>query len=251
VDANGNLYLLTANGAFETTLDANGFPNMGDFGDSFVKISNTGGTLSVSDYFALKNTVTESGSDLDFGSGGAMALPDIQDSTGTTRHLAIGAGKDSIPYVVDRDSMGKFNPNANNIYQQLPAMGGGVFSTPAYFNNMVFYGPVGLPIKQFLISGGKLAPGAQSAISFGYPGSAISVSANGTAEGIVWAHENTSTATLHAFKATDLTEIYNSNQAAGGRDHFGAGNKFITPTVANGKVYVGTQNSVGVFGLLQ
>ena len=250
VDSSGNLYLLTANGAFETTLDANGFPNLGDFGNSFVKISNAAGTLSVSDYFALKNTVTESGSDLDLGSGGAMALPDVQDASGATRHLIIGAGKDGIPYVVDRDSMGKFNPNANNIYQQLPALGAGVFSTPAYFNNMVFYGPVGLPIKQFLITGGKLAAGVQSATSFAYPGSAIAISANGASEGIVWAHENTSTAALHALKASDLTEIYNSNQAAGGRDHFGAGNKFITPTIANGKVFVGTQNSVGVFGLL-
>ena len=45
-------------------------------------------------------------------------------------------------------------------------------------------------------------------------------------------------------------ELYNSNQAAGNRDHFGAGNKFITPTVADGKVFVGTTAGVAVFGLL-
>ena len=58
-------------------------------------------------------------------------------------------------------------------------------------------------------------------------------------------------AVLHAYDASNLHELYNSNQAAGGRDQFGAGNKFITPTIANGKVFVGTTNSVGVFGLLQ
>jgi hypothetical protein len=84
-----------------------------------------------------------------------------------------------------------------------------------------------------------------------YPGSAASVSANGTANGIVWAHENTSPAVLYAFDATNLThELYNSSQA-GTRDQFGSGNKYITPTIADGQVFVGTQNSVAVFGLLQ
>ncbi len=77
-----------------------------------------------------------------------------------------------------------------------------------------------------------------------------SVSSNGTGNGIVWVGENGGTAVLHAYDATNLgTELYNSNQASNNRDHFGSGNKFITPTIANGKVYVGTQNSVGVFGL--
>ena len=75
------------------------------------------------------------------------------------------------------------------------------------------------------------------------------VSANGTSNGIVWAVENSSPAVLHAYDATDLTnELYNSNQAAGGRDKFGAGNKFITPAVADGMVFVGTPNGVAVFG---
>jgi hypothetical protein len=77
------------------------------------------------------------------------------------------------------------------------------------------------------------------------------VSANGTANAIVWAHENANPAVLHAFDASSLAiEIYNSNQAAGNRDQFGTGNKFITPTVADGKVFVGTTAGVAVFGLL-
>jgi hypothetical protein len=96
-------------------------------------------------------------------------------------------------------------------------------------------------------------PSSQSATQFPYPGTAPAVSASGTSNGIVWAHENSgSKAVLHAYDATNLAhELYNSTQAANNRDQFGAGNKFITPTVADGKVFVGTQNSVAVFGLLQ
>ena len=77
------------------------------------------------------------------------------------------------------------------------------------------------------------------------------MSANGTTSGIVWAHENSSPGVLHAYDAGNLAhELYNTNQAAHGRDQFGAGNKFITPMIADGKVFVGTQSAVAVFGLL-
>jgi outer membrane protein assembly factor BamB len=253
-DASGNVYLLTANGAFETTLNTAGFPNLGDFGNSFVKIVNSGGALSVADYFALTDTLAASAADRDLGSGGAMLLPDLTDSAGTVHHLVVGAGKDGNIYVVNRDSMGKFSPTGNNIYQQLTgAVAGGIFSTPAYFNNTVYYCDVGQSVKAFAISNAMLSatPQSQSSVQFTYPGSAISVSANGTANGIVWAHDNTSPGILYAFDATNLTHVlYNSNQA-GSRDQFGGGNKYITPTIADGQVFVGTQNSVAIFGLLQ
>lgn len=253
VDSAGNLYLLTANGAFETTLDANGFPNQQDYGNSFLKISISGGSLKVADYFAMHNEVAESNSDQDLGSGGAMLLPDVTDSTNTVRHLVIGAGKDGNIYLVDRDSMGKFNASTNNIYQQLSgALAGGIFSTPAYFNGTVYYGDVASTLKAFTVTSAKLlaTPQSQSSSQFAFPGTAPSVSANGTANGIVWAHENSNPAVLHAYDAANLAhELYNSNQVAN-RDQFGTGNKFITPTVADGKVFVGTTNSVAIFGLL-
>jgi hypothetical protein len=253
-DSAGNIYLLTANGAFDTTLDVNGFPSQGDYGNSFLKIATTGGTLSVADYFALYNGVAESSTDMDLGSGGAVLLPDMTDSGGTTRHLVVGAGKDRNLYVVNRDSMGKFNPNNNQIWQELSgALPGGIWSTPAYFNGTVYYGPVGSPLLAFKISNAMLggSPSSQTAISFVYPGTAAAISANGSASAIVWAHENAgSGAVLHAYDASNLaTEVYNSNQAPGGRDTFGSGNKFITPTIADGKVFVGTTNGVAVFGL--
>lgn len=251
-DTNGNIFQLAANGTFETTLNSNGFPSQGDFGNAFLKISTANNRLTVADYSALFNTVSESNSDTDLGSGGAIVLPDFTDSSGAVRRLAVGAGKDGNIYVVDRDNMGKFNPNSNNIYQQLSSAIGSEFGIPAYFNNTVFYGGVSDKLKAFTITNAKLSssPASQSANTFPYPGTSPSISANGTSNGIVWATDNATTAALHAYDARNLNELYNSNQAANGRDHFGTGNKFIVPTIANGKVYVGTTNGVGVFGLL-
>jgi hypothetical protein len=253
-DAAGNIYFLDANGTFDTALNGSGFPSKGDFGNAFVKLSTANG-LAVSDYFATFDTVTQSIMDGDLGSGGALVLPDLKDATGAVRHLAVGAGKDRKIYVVDRDNMGKFNPNTNNIYQEIQGAIGsdGEFGMPAYFNNTVYYGAVNDALKAFPITAAKLANAAasQSGNTFPYPGTTPSVSANGTSNGIVWAAENGSTAVLHAYDAADLAhELYNSNQA-GSRDQFGAGNKFITPMIANGRVYVGTTNGVAVFGKLQ
>jgi hypothetical protein len=235
-------------------MDANGFPNQQDFGNSFLKISNAGAGLKVLDYFTMSNEVAESSADRDLGSGGEMLLPDLMDSANAVRHLAVGAGKDGNIYVVDRDSLGKFNAAANRNYQTLSGvLPGGIWSTPAYFNGTVYYADASGTLKAFAISTAKLGatPQSQSATQFVYPGTAPSVSANGTSSGIVWAHENTNPAVLHAYDATNLArEIYNSNQAAGNRDQFGTGNKYITPTVADGKVFVGTTNAVAVFGLL-
>jgi hypothetical protein len=254
VDSSGNIYLLSANGAFETTLDANGFPSSRDYGNSFLKISNAAAGLNVLDYFTMSNEVAESNADRDLGSGGELLLPDMTDSSNTVRHLMVGAGKDGNIYVVDRDAMGKFNAASNNNYQTLNGvLPGGIWSTPAYFNGTVYYGDVSGTLKAFAISSAKLAavPQSQSATQFIYPGTAPSVSANGSANGIVWAHENANTAVLHAYDAANLAhELYNSNQAAANRDQFGMGNKYITPTVADGKVFVGTTNAVAVFGLL-
>ena len=131
-------------------------------------------------------------------------------------------------------------------------MPGGVWAMPAYFNSTIYYGSVNAPLKAFPITNAKVAAAASSSssASFGYPGSTPSVSANGSSNGIVWAVQNGGTAVLHAYDAGNLaTELYNSNQAASGRDNF-AGNKFITPMIANGKVFVGTPTGVIVFGEL-
>jgi hypothetical protein len=253
VDADGYIYFLDGNGTFDTTLNTNGFPSQGDFGNSFIKLSTTG-TLAVADYFTMSGTVAESTADEDFGSGGAAVLLDVIDNGGNLHQLAVGAGKDAVIYVVDRNMMGGFNATTDNIYQEISgALPEPVFSKPAYFNGTIYYGAIKDAIRAFPISNAKLATTAtsQTSVTFWYPGTTPSISADGTENGIVWAVQNINPAVLHAYDATNLAnELYNTTQAAGGRDQFGAGNKFIAPIIVNGKVYVGTPTGVAVFGLL-
>lgn len=258
-DSGGNVYFLDANGTFDGALDANGFPARQDYGNAIMKLSTAGGKLAVADYFQPWNTIAESNADQDLGSGGGMLLPDLTDASGAARHLLVGAGKDGHIYVVDRDNLGKINTHTqdnSNVYQDIPAaLANGAWSGPAYYNNTVYYGGQGDTLKAFPIVNARLAstPSSRSAQTFAYPGSTPSVSANGTQNGIVWALESAtgSPGVLHAYDAADLShELYNSSQAANGRDAFGNGNKFLTPVVVNGKVFVGTPNGVAEFGLL-
>ncbi len=168
------------------------------------------------------NVVEENATDGDLGSGGPIVLPDMTDASGKTRHLAVGAGKDLNIYLVNRDAMGKFDPSGNqNIYQELPKVMKHNFSRPipAYFNGRLYYASTDDTLRVLRFQNARLIaePASQTASIFGYPG---------------LSHE-----------------LYNSNAAPSGRDHFGCGNKFITPLIANGKIYVGTTNGVGVFGL--
>jgi hypothetical protein len=256
-DTSGNIFLLDANGTLDTKDTMTGFPINGDYGNAMLKLSTTNNTLAVDDYFEPYNSIAESGADIDLGSGGALLLPDVTDSTGAVHHLIVGAGKDSNIYIGNRDNLGRYN-SANNsaLYQELTgALPGGVWSVPAYFNNTIYYGGVNDNLKAFTLSNALFGstPSSKSSTIFYYPGASPSVSSNGTTNGIVWALLSVpgSTAVLHAYDATNLsTELYNSNQAPSGRDNFGNGNKFITPMIANGKVYVGTPTGVAIFGLL-
>jgi outer membrane protein assembly factor BamB len=245
------IYLLDGNGTFDPTQNDHEMPVNGDFGNGFLRLNVA--PLRVQDYFQPSNTMQETNQDEDLGSGGAMVLPDLADANGTVRHLAIGAGKNSTIYVVNRFSMGKFDSNADHLYQELVGqLRGPIFGAPAYFNNTVYFGAVGDTIKAFTITNAALsrAPTSQTPYSFGYPGATPAISANGTTNGILWAAENGANGGLRAYDATNLDRTLYSSNDAGGRDQFGQGNKFITPMIANGKVYVGTKSSVVVFGLL-
>jgi hypothetical protein len=259
VDSTGALYTLLGNGIFDTTLTGSGLPAHQDYGNAAVKLSLSGTTLAVTDYFTSWDTTAQSQGDVDLGSGSPLLIPDQVDSAGTTRHLMLAAGKDAALYLLDRDNMGKYNGNvasSDAIYQALPgALAQGVYSAPVYFQNCIYFAEVGGTLKQYALSLARLpaTPTSQSAATFGYPGASPSISANGSSNAIVWAVESNpgSAAVLHAYNAANLaTQYYDSTQAAGSRDAFGNGNKFITPVVANGKVFVGTTSSVAVFGLL-
>jgi hypothetical protein len=262
-DPEGNVYVLAANGTFDAMLDSKGFPQNGDYGNAFLKVSLSKGTLSIMDYFATFDVVKQSDLDGDLGSSGPVVLPDIKDVSGRTWRLVVGAGKDGGIYVVNRDDMGKFSPQQNHVYQQIPNVlegrplsgtHGGTRGGGAYFDGRIYYGARDQPIRDFCFRDGRLLsqPASSTKLTVVYPGATPSISANRSRNAILWATENVNRAVLHAYDAVDLShELYNSNQAPSGRDHFGAGNKFITPMIANGKVYVGTTNGVGVFGLLQ
>jgi len=252
-DSAGNVYLLTANGQFDTTLDSNGFPSGGNFANSFLKLSGGRSTLGVADYFTMYNELTESDADQDLGSGGAMLLPDLADAGGNVKHLVVGAGKDGWIYVVDRDSMGKFDILGNHIWQQVSVLTAGVYSSPAYFNNTIYYNAEYQHLTALKLIDAKLATtvSSQTAAVFPYPGTSPVVSANGERNGIIWAGDNSKPGVLHAYDAGDLaTELYNSNQAANNRDQFGTASHFDFPVISGGKVFVPATDGLAVFGLL-
>jgi hypothetical protein len=255
-DSAGAIYGLTGNGSFDTTLSGTGFPSQGDYGNTVLKLSASSSTLTVSDYFAASNTVAESTQDMDLGSGSPMLLPDQTDASGTTRHLLIGAGKDGNLLLVNRDNLGKFSASANQAYQIINSeLPGGLRSAFAYFNGTVYAADAGGSLKAFVLNQALLpaTPTQQSSAVYPYPGTSPAISANGSSNAIVWAvvSGTGAAAVLHAYNPANLQlEYYNSTQAVGGRDAFGDGEKFITPVIANGKVFVGTPTGVAVFGLL-
>jgi hypothetical protein len=249
-DADGNIYFETGNGSAG--------PANNNYDEAFVKLSTDGG-LSVADYFIPSNFRALDNADEDLGSGAPILLPD---QPGGLPHLMVGAGKEGKIYLLDRDNLGQLNnppTGPDQVVQEIPnAIPGGSWDTPAFFDAgsagaWIYYAGPGSDLRAFSVSNGRLStsPTSESSALFAYPGATPIISANGTDQGIVWAVQQGNPGVLHAYDATDLThELYNSNQA-GSRDHFGATVKFATPTVADGHVFVGTNNSLAIFGLIQ
>jgi hypothetical protein len=250
-DSAGNLYVETGNG------DSDAQDGGRDFGMSVLKLS---ALAALTDWFTPHDYAALSGLDIDLGSAGPVVLPD---QSGAHTHLLIASGKPGLFYLLDRDRMGHFRAaDDSQIVQTVsvkPNTSGitsGVFATPAYWNDHVYIAAVDDNLKAFSVRAGALSasPVSQSAHVFGYPGATPSVSSNGTNAGIVWVIEGdgytpSRPAVLHAYDATDLTkELYNSAQAAGGRDTAGAAVKFTVPAVVSGHVYVGTQTELDVYG---
>jgi len=233
-----NLYAMVGNGDFDASL--------GDYGDSFIKLSTANG-LAIGDYFTPQNQQALADADEDLGSAGPMVLPDSVGSADHP-HLLVGCGKQGLIYLIDRDNMGQYS-TADEVVQEV-SLGPGAWSNPAYFNGRVYFHASGDVLKAFSISDGALSttPVARGSVSYNYPGATPSISSDGNAAGIVW--EVRSGGVLHAYDATTLAELYNSSQA-GTRDRLGSYVKFTLPTIADGKVFVATANSVAVFGLYQ
>jgi hypothetical protein len=252
-DATGNIYVITGNGTFDA--DSGG----SDYGQSFLKLSLSGNTLAVDDYFSPFNQADLNSTDQDLGSAGALLLPDSVGSA-THPHLMISAGKGGTIYLVDRDNLGKYCGSCTStdtqIVQEVPGAISENFSNPAYWQGLVYFGASNDSLRAFSISNGVLSSSSVSASlnTFGERGTTPSISANGSTNGIVWvigSQAGTPVALLHAYLGTNLAdERYNSAQASNGRDTAGYAVKFTVPTIANGKVYIGTQTELDVYGLL-
>ncbi|PYM38808.1 MAG: pyrrolo-quinoline quinone [Candidatus Rokuibacteriota bacterium] len=259
-DSLGAIYLSTGNGTFDVA-----GTHAPAYGDSVLKLVEdavlghlTGRGVSVLDFFTPWNQDALAAVDQDLGSGGVLLLPD---QSGARPHLMVTAGKEGKIYLLDRDDLGAYQrcgPSCDDVAQVTAAgtIAGGSFGAPGYFNSLVYYQGPGDVLKAFQLSNGLLSvsPASQSTTPFGFPGSTPSISANGSSNAIVWtlqvdAYASGGPAILHAYDALDLSrELYASNQTPA--DQLGGAVKFTVPTVANGRVYVGTQSSLAVFGPL-
>jgi uncharacterized protein (TIGR03437 family) len=242
VDGDGNMYVVAGNGSFDA---ATGGP---DLGESFIKLTTTG-TLSVADYFTPFNYSELNADDLDTGSAGVVLLGDEVGSA-THAHLLAGGGKEGRIYLLDRDHLGGLNSGADQIIQSVPGAVNPLFGNPAYFNRRLYFCGSGDRLKAFAVANAYMTPTheSQSSEAFGYPGCVPTISANGSSNGIAWVLDPAGI--LRAYDAANLTsELYNSNQNQA-RDSLGSTVKFTVPTVANGKVFAGTQQALVVYGPL-
>jgi len=210
--------------------------------------------LTVADYFTPYSVAFLNSNDLDLSSSGVLVLPDQDGGPSINGHELIASGKQGFVYVLDRDNMGMYSVNDSLVLQEFPLIPGEtidtakdvLFGSPVYWNNTVYFAPNASPLLAFPLSGGLLGTPLKTASAYVNPHSP-SISANGNTNGIVW----DITGQLLAFDAVSLQLLYGTNQAPGKRDTLPPLGHFVTQTVANGKVYVGTQNSLEAYGLLQ
>jgi chitodextrinase len=262
-DASGDIWVEVANGDFDT-----GTPKI-NLGDSVVRLNPAAVAPAspVVDFFTPMDQLTLAANDIDLGSGGVTILPDSLGSTNHP-HLALATGKTNLLYLLDQDNLGQFSSSADNIVQEVTLQNGlnenqvigGMFSKAVYFNGRIYVVPIQDVLRAYSIASATLtAVAATGADTFGFPGATPSVSAQGSTNGIVWVLNTTNNnslngsqvpgpAQLFAYDATSLNKLFSS--ATSGAGAAATAVKFTLPTVANGKVYVGGEGAVTVFGLL-
>jgi Legume lectin domain/Chitobiase/beta-hexosaminidase C-terminal domain len=260
-DAAGNIYVSTGNGDYTVETPAPPPSTTIDFGDSIVRVGLTNGVPVPTDYFTPWNQGPLDNADEDLGSGGVLVLPD--QTSGAFEHILIQSGKQGEVYVVNRDKMTSDGSHYCNgctsdpeIIQSISS-GAGLWSMPAYWNGQIYLWGNGGNLEAYSLTNGMLSvsPTSKSAETSQFPGSTPVVSSNGTTNGIVWAVESdaytsSGPAILRAYNATNVSNLLYGSNLTSGRDTLGPAVKFVVPVVTNGKVYVGTQKQVNVFGLL-
>lgn len=258
-DATGDIYLISGVDAGDNV--SNGY------NDSFLRLKAT--DLSVLDYFTPDDATILEQNDTDLGAGSNIIVP----GSATNPNITIGGGKDGNIFVVNRDDMGGFNSGTNNVLQTVQTGSGvnpdnNIFSTPVYWNGSIYYHCNNDVLRAFTWIAGNAAgqqlssaPSSLGTTVYGSHGATASLSANGAISGIIWDTDNTAynktdpaqsgPLILHAYDATNVaTELYNSSQAAAGRDTAGLALKFTVPTIANGRVFVPTGGELDIYGLL-
>lgn len=254
-DASGSIYFAGGNGTFDFNE-----PGGMDLGDSAVRLSFAPlSGFNVDTYFAPFNALALDKGDEDFGDSGVVLLPDQPTEP---VHLAVIVGKDANIYLVNRDDMGGFNATTMDNHQieqeVIGALKGQARTVPAFFNQTMYLGANNDFLRGFKLSAGQFpsTSNVQTSFPFVYPGASPSISANGTMNPIVWAlmgdgPQPSHPAVLYAFD-TNLNVLYSSAQAQtpANRDQAGNAVKFTVPTIANGRVYIGTQTELDVYGLL-
>jgi hypothetical protein len=259
-DANGSMYVSTGNGDYTVAVPAPPPSTTIDYGDSVVRLTLANGVPVPVDYFTPYNQQSLDDSDADVGSGGVL-IPPTQG--GPFPDILIQAGKQGSLYVINRDKMTNDGSHYCNGCTSDPEIiqtvtgSGGLWSVPSYWNGNVYTWGNGSTLQAFSLTNGRLSTSAtsQSAASSGFPGSTVAISSNGTTNGIVWAVEtdaytSNGPAILRAYDATDVATLLYASNLAGTGDTLGPAVKFVVPVVTNGKVYVGAQSEVDVFGII-
>jgi hypothetical protein len=255
-DSGGNIYVITGNG------DYNGAT---EFGDTFLKLNPS---LALQDWFTPSDQALMDSANGDLGAGGAAVLADLPSAP--VKHLLIGGGKfgsgqEGELYVINRDAMGHLEGGGGPAVVQKFPVTRSLYATPAFWNNTLFIAGQNGPVNAYALNPAtglfNPIPVSHSSGLFPERGTTPSVSSNGNSHGIVWAVDasqygglsklGTGPAVLHAYDATNLgRELWNSAQAATNRDQAGNAVKFTVPTIANGKVYIGSSSEIDVYGLL-
>ncbi|HEY6370313.1 MAG TPA: pyrrolo-quinoline quinone [Candidatus Sulfotelmatobacter sp.] len=245
-DAEGNIYVPTGNGTFDAASGGR------DYGDSVLKLD--GASLAIRDYFTPHDQDRISNADSDVGSSGPLLLPD---QPGRYRHLLLQTTKDSTIYVIDRDQMGKFHRDTDDLVEIIHMSGGG-YGAMAYWNGRAYFAASDDDLRAYTIKNGQLTPSESSTRKFANPGATATVSAEGNKNGIVWAiatkvwnGPDNKPAVLYAFDATKLGQPIYTSEENSPRDRAAMATRFIIPVVVNGRVYFGARGEVEVYGLLQ
>ncbi len=267
-----DVFMETGDGTFD--LDVSGR----DMGDTIAKFDPN--TLAVLDYFTPMDQNCRRLNDMDLGSGGPVLVPPqpgpypneiVVSGKGGTPCDPYDGGYNSLIYLVDKDNLGGYNASGPDLdiqtiegavfgYHSSPAFWQGPSNGWIYAAGLVSEAGTGEPLKQWSLTNGVLStsPTAESENVY-VIGGTPSVSSNGTSDGILWAQErqdilsaiaNIKPAILYAYDATNVGNMFYNSSQAGTRDQAGSATKFVTPMIANGKVYLGTLFELDVYGLL-